>query len=160
MIRSIGKIGVQVVLPPMSIAYIDVRCFAHATEDPDRAIKAIQNILPANYVNDIAFETHSLQGHYGNPILLFETKIRKKEVVLAFAKDLFSHLEESYRRTIHDELGFPIENGNVYIRLDKQAAFEGELKRCNTDPIRLRIRFKKAKAEDIIRTCQELGKAT
>ena len=160
MVRSICKLGVQVVSPPMSIAYIGVRFFAHATEDPDKAIKAIQNILPAKYVDDIAFEMHSLQGHYGNPILLFEARIKKKEVAMAFAKDLLSHPQDSYRGTVHDELGLPIENGNVYIRLDKQAAFEGELKRCNSDPICLRIRFKKGKAKDIVRTLQELGKAT
>lgn len=141
----------------MSIVYIEVRFFAHATEDPDKAIKAAQNILPANFVDNITFEMHSLQGHYGNPILLFETRIKKEEVTMAFAKDFLSHLEESYK-TIHDKPGLPIENGNVYIRLDKQAAFEGELERCNADPIRLRIRFKKAKAKDIVKTYHELGK--
>ncbi len=160
MVRNICKLGVQVVLSLMSIAYIDVRFFVHATEDPDKAVKAIQNILPAQYVDDIVFEMHSLQGHYGNPILLFETRIKKSEVTMAFGKDLLSHLEESYRGTTHDELGVPMENGNVYLRRDKQAAFEGELERCNADPIRLRIRFKKGKTKDFVRTYQELGKAT
>ena len=142
----------------MSIAYIEVRFFAHATEDPDKAIKAAQNILPTKYVNNIAFEMHRLEGHYGNPILLFETRLKKKEVTMAFAKDFLSHLEESYKTT-HNELGLPIENGNVYIRLDKQAAFEGELKRCNADPIRIHIRFRKAKAKNIVKTHPERGKA-
>jgi len=141
----------------MSIAYIDIRFFAHATEDLDKVIEAVQNVLPANYVDDIVFRRDNLQGHYGNPILLFETRIKKKEIVKAVVENFSSHLRESNRKALHEEIDLYVQKGSLYIRLDKQAAFQGELKLCTTDAIRLRIRFKKAKTEDLVQTCQDLG---
>lgn len=141
----------------MSIAYIDIRFFAHATEDLNKVIKAVQNVLPANHVDDIVFKRDNLQGHYGNPILLFETRIKKKETVKAVIENFSSHLRELDKKALHEEIDLYMQKGSLYIRLDKQAALQGELKLCTTDAIRLRIRFKKAKTEDIVKTCQDLG---
>ena len=141
----------------MSIAYIDIRFFAHATEDLNKVIKAVQNVLPANHVNDIVFKRDNLQGHYGNPILLFETRIKKKETVKAVIENFSSHLRELDKKALHEEIDLHVQKGSLYIRLDKQAALQGELKLCTTDAIRLRIRFKKAKTEDIVKTCEDLG---
>ena len=141
----------------MSIAYIDIRFFAHATEDLNKVIKAVQNVLPANHVDDIVFKRDNLQGHYGNPILLFETRIKKKEIVKAVIENFSSHLRELDKKALREEIDLHVQKGSLYIRLDKQAALQGELKLCTTDAIRLRIRFKKAKAEDIVKTCQDLG---
>lgn len=141
----------------MSIAYIDIRFFAHATEDLNKVTKAVQNVLPVNHVDDIVFKRDNLQGHYGNSILLFETRIKKKEIVKDVIENFSSHLGESNRKALHEEIDLHVQKGSLYVRLDKQAALQGELKLCTTDAIRLRIRFKKAKTEDIVKTCQDLG---
>jgi len=141
----------------MSIAYIDMRFFAHATEDLNKVIEAVRNVLPANHVDDIVFKRDNLQGHYGNPILLFETRIKKKEIVKAVIENFSSHLRELDKKALHEEIDLHVQKGSLYIRLDKQAALQGELKLCTTDAIRLRIRFKKAKTEDIVKMCQDLG---
>ena len=141
----------------MSIAYIDIRFFAHATEDLDKVIEAVQNVLPADYVGDIVFRRDNLQGHYGNSILLFETRIKKKEIVKAVVENFSSHLRGLDKKALHEEIDLHVQKGSLYIRLDKQAALQGELKLCTTDVIRLRIRFKKAKTEDIVKMCQDLG---
>ena len=141
----------------MSIAYIDIRFFAHATEDLDKVIEAVQNVLPANHVDDIVFKRDNLQGHYGNPILLFETRIKKKETVKTVIENFSSHLRELDKKALHEEIDLHVQKGSLYIRLDKQTALQGQLKLCTTDAIRIRIRFKKAKTEDIVKTCQDLG---
>lgn len=141
----------------MSVAYIDIRFFAHATEDPNKIVEATQNILPDDHVDDITFELDNLRGHYGNPIVLFKTRIKKKEIVSAVINNLFSHLGESYKKSLHEELRLHVEKGSLYVRLDKQAALLGELKLCTADPICLRIRFKNVKSRHIVETCQELG---
>jgi len=140
----------------MFIAYIDIRFFAHATEDLDKVIEAVQNVLPADYVDDIIFSRDNLQGHYGNPISLFETRIKKKEIVQAVVEIFSSQLEESDKKALHEEIDLHVQKGSLYVRLDKQAALQGEFKLCTTDAIRLRIRFKKAKTEDVVKMCQEL----
>jgi len=144
----------------MPIAYIDIRFFAHATEDLDKVVKAVQQILPSDRIDDIVFKRDNLRGHYGNPITLFETRIKEKEIIRAFVEKLSSHLDESDKEALREEIDLRVERGSLYIRLDKQAAFQGEFRLCTADPIRVHIRFKKTKIEDIVKTCRELGMIT
>ncbi|MBE0512270.1 hypothetical protein IBX38_04390 [Candidatus Bathyarchaeota archaeon] len=139
------------------IAYIDIRFFAHATEDVDKVVEAVQHVLPSNHMEDIAFNKSNLRGHYGNPITLFEAKIKNKETIRALVDNLSSHLSELDKETLSREIRLHVEKGSLYVRLDKQAALQGKLKLCTSDPIRIRIRFRKRKIEDIVKTCQELG---
>ena len=140
-----------------NIAYIDVRFSVHATEDPNRVIKAVHQVLPTDYIDDIVFKKTTLRGHYGNPITLFETRIKKKEMVRVLLGNLFTNLNEQDRESLLKEIDLHVEDGSLYVRLDKQAAFQGEMKLCTADPIRVRIRFRKKRIEDIVKICQELG---
>lgn len=139
------------------IAYIDIRFSAHATEDMNKVVEAVHRILPANHVDDIVFKRDNLRGHYGNTITLFETRIKKREIVKAFVETISSGLDELDKETLLREIGLHMEKGDLYIRLDKQAAFQDEFKLCSTDPVRVHIRFRKKKPEDTIKTCRELG---
>ncbi len=139
------------------IAYIDIRFFAHATEDPEKVVTAVQHVLPSNHMEDTVFRKSKLQGHYGNPIILFETKIKNREAIKALVQNLSSRLDELDKETLLREIHLYLEKGSLYIRLDKQAAFQGKIRLCKSDPIRLRIRFRKTKDEDIVKTCMELG---
>lgn len=141
----------------MPIAYIDIRFFAHATEDVNKVVQAAQRILPADYADGILFKRRSLRGHYGNPISLFETRIKGREMVKAFIENLSTSLSGSDKETLLSEIGLHVEKGSLYIRLDKQAALQGDFKLCAADPIRVRIRFRKKKPEDIVKVCQEIG---
>ena len=145
------------VLSQIPIAYIDIRFFAHATEDVDKVVEAVQHALPSDHMEDIAFKKSNLRGHYGNPITLFEAKIKNKETIKALVDNLSSHLSELDKETLNREIHLHVEKGSLYVRLDKQAALQGKLKLCTSDPIRIRIRFRKRKIEDIVKTCQELG---
>ena len=142
------------------IAYIDIRFFAHATEDLDKVVEAVQRVLPSDYMEDIVFKKRNLRGHYGNPITLFEAKIKNKEIIRVLVENLSSHLSELDKETLRREIHLHVEKGSLYIRLDKQAALQGKLKLCTSDPIRIRIRFRKRKIEDIVKTCRELGMLT
>ena len=151
---------VVAVLPQIPVAYIDIKFFVHATENIDKVVEAVQRLLPSDYVNDILFKKGNLKGHYGNPITLFETRIKNKEIIKAFVDNLSSRLDNVDKETLRREIDLHVEKGSLYVRLDKQAALQGELKLCTADPIRVRIRFRKTKIEDIIKTCQELGMLT
>ena len=145
------------VLSQLPLAYIDIRFFAHATEDVNKAVEAVHHVLPSNHVEAIVFNKSNLQGHYGNPITFFEAKIKNKEIIRALVENLSSHLSELDKETLSKEINLHVEKGSLYIRLDKQAAFQGKLTLCKSDPIHIRIRFRKTKIEDIVKTCQELG---
>ncbi len=145
------------VLPQRDIAYIDIRFFAHATENLEKVVKAAQNVFPSNQAEDVTFKKSNLQGHYGNPITIFEARIKNKETICALVENISSNLSELDKETINREINLHIEKGKLYIRLDKQAAFKGRLKLCTSDPIRICIRFKKKKIEDVLKVLRELG---
>lgn len=139
------------------ITYVDIRFFIHATEDPNKVIEAVRRLLPTQYIDEIVFKRSNLKGHYGNPITLFETRIKKREIIRALVENLSSGLSELDKEALLGEIGSHIEKGSLYIRLDKQAAFQGEFELCSADPVRMRMRLRKQKLEDIIKTCRELG---
>jgi len=141
----------------MPIAYIDIRFFVHATEDLNKVVQAAQRILPPDYVDSISFKRSSLRGHYGNPITVFETRIKGREIIKAFIENLSTSLNALAKETLLSEIGLHVEKGSLYIRLDKQAALQGDFKLCAADPIRVRIRFRKEKLEDIVKVCREIG---
>lgn len=139
------------------IAYIDVRVFAHSTEDVEKVLSAVRNVLPTEFVDKVAFKKTGLTGHYGNPITLFEAKIKEKNVMKAFFEKLASGLSSLDKETLNSEIEQHLDKGSLYIRLDKQSAYLNELKLCSSDPIHLRIHFKKADKEEIVNACRKIG---
>ncbi len=139
------------------ISYLDIRFFVHATEDSDKVFEAVHHLFPPDYVDDIVFKKSNLKGHYGNPIIIFETRIKEKEIIEDMVSSLSSGLSELDKEMLLREIDLHVKKGSLYIRLDKQAAFQGKFKLCSADPIRVHMRFKKRTLEDIIKTCRELG---
>jgi RNA binding exosome subunit len=139
------------------ILYIDIRVFAHATEDSDRVLAAVRNILPAESVDTVAFKKASLTGHHGNPIVLFETRIKDRKVAQAVFEKLSSGLSLFDKEFLGSEIMQHVEKGNLYIRLDKQSAFMNEVRLSTSDPIHLRIHFKKHGLEEVLDVCRRFG---
>jgi RNA binding exosome subunit len=141
----------------MPITSVDISFFAHATEDESKVTEAVKHLLPAAQVENIIFNKSSLRGHHGNPITLFETRIKEKEIVKAVVGSLSSGLSPLDKESLLREVELHLEKGKLYFRFDKQAAFEGQLKLGVSDPIRIRLHFKKSKLGDIIQVCREIG---
>jgi RNA binding exosome subunit len=139
------------------IAYVDVRVFAHATEDLDKVLTAARNTLPPESIDTVTFKKTTLTGHHGNPITLFEARIKNKKVARAFLEKLASGLSMVDKEALNSEITQHLENGNLYIRLDKQSAYLGELRLSSTDPIHLRMHFRKPSAEEVIDVCRRFG---
>ena len=64
-----------------SIGYINIRVFAHATEDPEKVQTAIRNMLPHEIADTLVFESSNLAGHYGNSIVLFTATLTDKKLL-------------------------------------------------------------------------------
>ena len=141
--------------PP--IAYIDIRVFAHATEDPTKVQTAVQNLLPAELAQTLVFEKTNCTGHHGNHIILFTAKLTDKKLLPntleKFGKDLGALDKEELDRDIKLHL----EKGNLYLRFDKQSAFLGTLKFSHNDPIRIKIHFKNKTAKEIMELSKQTG---
>ena len=144
-------------LPQKSVSLVEVSLFAHATEDENKVLTAAKNLLPATQLENISFTKNSLRGHHGNPIVLFETEIRDREILGAVVENLARGLSSLDKEKLLREAKSHVEKGNLYLRFDKQAAFRGEFKLGVSDPIRVRLRLKKHKLEDVVQLCREIG---
>jgi RNA binding exosome subunit len=147
-------------LSQLPIAYVDVRFCAHATEDLGKVMLAVQNVLPSDNIEDISFKRSNLEGHYGNPITFFDTRIKNKKAVKALVENLSANLNSLDKEELGRTINRCVEKGSLFIRLDKQAAFRGKTRFATSDPIRIRIRFKKNRTEDVIQICREIGLIT
>ena len=144
----------------LPVAYVDIRFCAHATEDVDKVVMAVQNVLPSDHIEDVTFNRSNLEGHYGNPITFFEARIKDKETVRALVENLSANLSSLDKEELGRTMNRCVEKGSLYIRLDKQAALQGKIKLVTSDPIHMRIRFRKSKIEDVIQICREIGMVT
>jgi len=139
------------------IGYIDIRVFAHATEDIDKVLKAVSHILPKGLIENIAFKRTSLTGHHGNPIVLFEARLSDKDVTQAVFENLAAGLRSLDKELLRGEMEQRLEKGNLYLRLDKQSAYLNEFRLSSIDPVHFKIHFKKQNLEDIIEICRNAG---
>jgi RNA-binding protein len=139
------------------IAYIDVRLSAHATEDQEKVLQAFKNILPEGSEDKIVLEKKRLTGHHGNEITLIETKIRDKHIAQEIFEKLSQEMNILDKEALGKEFSEHLERGNIYLRLDKQAAFLEEIKLGQIDPIHLRIHFKNSNPEEIVAVCRKFG---
>jgi RNA binding exosome subunit len=139
------------------IGYIDIRVFAHATEEMDKILNAVRNTLPAELADTITFKKTNLTGHHGNPIILLEARVKEKNAVQAVFKKLSSSLSPLDKELLKNEITRHMDGGNLYIRLDKQSAYLNEIKLCTTDPIHFRIHFQKHNPEEIVEICKKFG---
>jgi RNA binding exosome subunit len=123
-------------------------------------MEAIHNILRSDQTEEVAFNKSVLEGHYGNPITFFEARIKNKETIRALVENLSANLGSLDKDELGREINRYFEKGSIYIRLDKQAAFQGKIKLVMSDPIRVRIRFRKSKIDDVAKICREIGMLT
>lgn len=139
------------------VGYIEVRAFAHATEDEEKVLTAIRRVFPPQVAESITFRKKKLTGHYGNPITLFEAKIRDQNHIKAFLENLASKMSILDKENLNNFIKRHLDKASLYIRLDKQAAYLNQIRLCTADPIHFRIHFKKSKPEEIIDACRKLG---
>jgi len=144
-------------LSKIPVAFVELRLFAHATEDPNRVIEAVKQIFPTVSSEEVEFRITNLKGHYGNPIILYEAKIKEEKTIKDLIDSLFPRISTLDKESLLREIGLHVEKRSLYLRLDKQAALHGDIKLCTGDPIRVRIQFKKRGPEDILKVCKEFG---
>ena len=139
------------------VGYVDIRVFAHATEDLEKVLTAVRNTLPTETSESIVFQKTSLTGHHGNPIILFQTKVTDKQVLPLVLGKIAASLSALDKETLDSEIKLHLEKRNLYLRFDKQSAYMGELKFSSTDPIHFKIHFKNKTPEEITEICRKTG---
>jgi RNA binding exosome subunit len=141
--------------PP--IVYINIRAFSHATEDSEKVLAAIRNLLPLNLCGTVIFQKNKLTGHHGNPIILFEAKLADKHVLPTALQKIGAGLVALDKERLESEMKLHLEKGNLYLRFDKQFAFQGEVRLSQNDPVHFKIHFKNKSFKEIVEFCRGMG---
>jgi RNA binding exosome subunit len=103
---------------------LTARVYVHATENPDKVMKALRNVVEGRYV------MRSTRGHHGNVIHIVEVKLTEC--------DAFEALRSIITRL--DDVEFllmlsGIEESRLYVKFDKQQAYRGVLKVSHGDDV-------------------------
>ncbi len=141
--------------PP--IAYIDIRVFAHATEDPSKVQTAVLNLFPSDLAETLVFQGTNLTGHHGNSIILFTAKLTDKKLLPKALEKMGKELGVLDKEELNRDIKLHLEKGNLYLRFDKQSAFMSALKFSQNDPIHIKIHFKNKTAQEIIEFSKQTG---
>jgi RNA binding exosome subunit len=137
---------------------VQISTIAHATDDLDRVQAALRLILPESLKDREVFTRRCMQGHHGNPIVTFEAKLTKSHDVDDFVVQFSRQLAKEQKLVIKRDLGVHSDDdGNLYIRLDKQQASRGIVELGDEDPIRVRMKFNRLKgaAKELMKTFLE-----
>jgi RNA binding exosome subunit len=141
--------------PP--IGYIDVRVFAHATEDSEKVLVAVRNLLPLEVGEGVVFKKTRLSGHHGNSIVFFEAKLVDRQVLPAVLQKIGAGLTSLDKEQLGGDVKLHLEKRNLYLRFDKQSAFQGEVRFSQNDPIHFKVHFKNKSFEEIVEFCRGAG---
>ncbi|MEM3507205.1 MAG: RNA-binding domain-containing protein [Candidatus Bathyarchaeia archaeon] len=141
---------------PTKVLSIEITTIIHATESIERVIQALENIFPESFKEKLFYSKQRLTGHYGNPITMLKTKIKKEAFADAFIRNLSEKMSKEDRSKLLLEFEKHLDNeGNLYIRIDKQEAFLGRIALKQADPIRIKIKFNTVSS--ILEACKEIG---
>jgi RNA-binding protein len=111
--------------------HIQLRAFAHGTEDPEKVRRAVAFAAGFDIDDpegakrfDKTTRSSRSEGHYRNPILILETELTRTGDVRRFWERLLraDDVRARLRREVEDRLDDDLV---LWLRLDKQVAFEG-----------------------------------
>jgi len=139
------------------IGYVNIRVFAHATEDQDRVIQAVRNTLTSELTETTVFKKTDLTGHHGNSITLIQTELSDRQLLMGLFESIGRRLTSLDKERLNAEIDQHLERGNLYLRFDKQHAFLGELRFSSNDPIHFKVHFRNKTADEIVTICKEAG---
>ncbi|QSG08681.1 RNA-binding protein [Halapricum desulfuricans] len=115
--------------------YIDLRAFCYATEDDRRVESALRTLLPE------AFELQRLEneGHHGDRILVFSARVENADE-MRVVLDRLGELPADQRQRLRSELDERVtDNTELFLTLDKQAAFGGDVRLGDGITVRAKV---------------------
>jgi len=129
--------------------YVDLRAFAYATEDEKRVETALRSLLP----EDATLERTESVGHHGDRIVVLSARIEVADGM----RHVLSRLAEldSIDR-VRDELDQRVDdNCALFMRLDKQAAFRGDVRLGHGITLRAKVEAYPAKKAAAVENARE-----
>ena len=123
----------------LPLHYVDLRAFCYATEDEPRVEAALRTYLPEEF----AIERSEGEGHHGDRIVVLSARVERADGV----RHVLSKVRElddldAVLRELDERVD---ENCSFFLKLDKQAAFRGEVRRGDGLLLRAKVEAYPAK---------------
>ncbi|ESS03542.1 MAG: putative exosome subunit [uncultured archaeon A07HR67] len=136
-------------MPEVPFHYVDLRTFSYATEDQKRVEEALRSLLP----DDAELDRVENVGHHGDRIVVFSARIDVADG-MRHVLDRLSALDDIDR--VIDELDQRVDdNCALFLRLDKQAAFRGEVRLGSGITVRAKVEAYPAKKATAVENARE-----
>ncbi|TKX54745.1 RNA-binding protein [Halorubrum sp. SP3] len=136
-------------MPKVPFHYVDLRAFSYATEDEKRVEQALYNLLP----EDIELDRVENVGHHGDRIVVLSARVERADE-MRHVLDRLSELNDLDR--VLDELDERVDdNCALFLRLDKQAAFRGDVRLGPGLTVRTKVEAYPAKKETAVENARE-----
>ncbi|RLE58876.1 MAG: hypothetical protein DRN53_07775 [Thermoprotei archaeon] len=128
------------------ISGIFVEAFCHATEDREKVLSAILNLIPETLREDLRehIEIEVLHGYYGNPIEVFRLKVDEKVKAQEISAKIIKSLNDMDYEYLISTLDIRTNGkGNLYLRVNKQSLLANEITidEESDDIVKIRIKF-------------------
>ena len=116
---------------------ISYRAFVYGTENKEKVLESIKTLFPNS-----SPQCEATEGYYKNPVLILSNKIDKKKEIKDFVKKLSTMNDPARKRVLNRLEDKMDDNGNLFLRFDKQRAYMGDLKVVeHGDSIHLKIKI-------------------
>ena len=123
-------------MPRVERIVIQVLC--HATEDPKKILKAVENVVGSEAAKTLSMSSETLKGYYGDPVTLMKVFLLDEKTCEKVFLRILSSLSDIERDELWRERSKKGKHGGkVFVRLDKQEAFRGRVRQSDKDPIRM-----------------------
>ncbi|GAB6878516.1 RNA-binding protein [Halorubrum gandharaense] len=136
-------------MPRIPFHYVDLRTFCYATEDEKRVTEALRTFLP----EDTEIERAESVGHHGDRIVVLSARVERADE-MRHVLDRLADLDELDR--VLGELDERVDdNCALFLRLDKQAAFRGDVRLGPGITLRSKVEAYPAKHEAAVENARE-----
>jgi RNA binding exosome subunit len=105
----------------MEIVRAEIQTFVHATEDLEKVLSCLRNILP-----EFKYHIERAYGHFKNPIDVISITWEGREAAKAF-EALAGGMSREDRDRVLGEVEERLEDGKFYLRYDKMKACSGSI---------------------------------
>ncbi|WP_424018525.1 RNA-binding protein [Halorientalis pallida] len=136
-------------MPSVPFHYVDLRAFCYATEDEKRVAGALRTFLP----EEVEIERATSEGHHGDRIVVLSARVERADE-MRHVLDRLSDLDTAQQ--LADELDERVDdNCSLFLRLDKQAAFGGDVRLGDGLTVRAKVEAYPATKEKAVENARE-----
>ncbi|OLS33177.1 MAG: hypothetical protein HeimAB125_01290 [Candidatus Heimdallarchaeota archaeon AB_125] len=117
----------------------------HATEDFDKNLEALANLIPEELIQETELVVEELVGGYDNPIEYVTITFSKQKLVNKILDHLISQMSAEQKSQLYGEFEerFNQNKKSFHLRIDKQGIYNNELILSSaTNVIKIEIRLR------------------